>query len=180
MWSVDGLLAQPLSCLRQRLSLPCRVQVVARNVRGRSTPASLLTGESNIAGLFFSTPFSFRLFCFFNLYPVFIFLMMLCCKPEKEKDGERPYQQLVKKEKNKCKRKQRKRNTITELHLTCGKLDDQTSTCRREEERERGPVKLSNLRYALCVLSLSNLFFSFCMCNAYMCVFSTAITSSGR
>ena len=89
MWSVDGLLAQPLSCLRQRLSLPCRVQVVARNVRGRSTPASLLTGESNIAGLFFSTPFSFLFFCFFNLYPVFIFLMMLCCKPEKEKDGER-------------------------------------------------------------------------------------------
>ena len=55
----------------------------------------------------------------------------------------------------------------------CRKLDDQTSTCRREEERERGPVKLSNLRYALCVLFLSNLFFSFCV-YAYLCVFTTA------
>ena len=170
---MDGLLAQPLSCLRQRLSLPCRVQVVARNVRGRSTPASLLTGESNIAGLFFSTPFSFLFFCFFNLYPVFIFLMMPCCKPEKEEDGERLNHQCQER-KNKCKREQRNRNRITVLHLKCGKLDDQTSTCRREEEREGGPVKLSNLRYALCVLSLSNLFFSFCMCNAYLCVFSTA------
>ena len=42
-----------------------------------------------------------------------------------------------------------------------------------EKRRESGPVKLSNLRYALCVLSLSHLFFSFCI-YAYLCVFSTA------
>ena len=168
---MDGLLAQPLSCLRQRLSLPCRVQVVARNVRGRSTPASLLTGESNIAGLFFSTPFSFLFFWFFNLYPFFFFLMMLCCKPEKEKYGERPNQQLlVKKEKNKCKREQRNRNTITVLHLKCGKLDDQTSTCRREEERERAGQTVKPALRLVCTVPLQPVFFP----SAYLCVFNTA------
>ena len=142
---------------------------MARNVRGRSTPASLLTGESNIAGLFFSTPFSFLFLCFFNLYPVFIFLMMLCRKPEKEKDGKRPNHQYAEREKNKCKREQRKRNTIAVITLNVWKAgrQDQHLSKRRGEREGGGPVKLSNLRYALCVLSLSHLFFFL----LYVCIF---------
>ena len=169
---MDSLLAQPLSCLRQRLSPSCGPE------RPRTLHAGLTIdrGKQHRWPLFFSTPFSFLFLCFFNLYPVFIFLMMLCRKPEKEKDGERPNHQYVEKEKNKCKREQRKKNTITVITLNvwkAGRPDQHLSKRRGEREGGEGRSNCQTCATPCVYCPSPTCFFSFCI-YVYLCVFSTA------
>ena len=86
---------------------------------------------------------------------------MLCRKPEKEKDGERPNHQYVEKEKTNVNKNKDIELQLQYLHLMCGKLDDQTSTCRREEERERAGQTVKPALRLVCTVPLPPVFFPF-------------------
>ena len=161
---VDGLLAQPLSCLRQRLSPSCGPE------RPRTLHAGLTIdrGKQHRWPLFFQPLFRFFSFAFSTFIP---FLSSWWCFAANLRKRKMARDQTINmsRKKKKCKREQRKRNTITVITLNVWKAGrpDQHLSKRRGEREGAGQTVKPALRL-VCTVPLPTCFFLLYM---HICAF---------